>query len=513
MIASPESVLTNDVAADALTRIALLSWPDPSASDLMEDVAEAFGAFVGLPPRITLLDDGRSAALLDPVSYRQQSGVDWPVPAGALTDGASISRLFWTLIGGPFEGRYRNAAIVHDRYCVTRGRPWRDVHRMFYEAMRCGGVTAAKAKLLYYAVFRFGPRWAARDGADEAVWAAAAAGIGTADMPSLLADAQAIFQHDPDLEEIEALADARDAAPPTQEGVAENMSPATLARARLLVIPGGSGGPDDVEAVAREAALLPDFVMRCFERQAIRIVACHHSVTDVERDLAGVTPRGWDGTGKSWDDVPGTYFDDRKRVVIATIAASGRRVVPTSASGLHGSANLVVHESLHGYDYARKHRPLGDRQFLSARESDLANLGSYERQKGRAGLEESFAESGARFVADSTAMARSWSHLFGWWASSPDSLETAEPMIAATVPADDVPEPDDSSIGTARMADDGVILVDLRAEGPGGAIGHAAFRVAPDAPEYAALREHLFGSTEAVNSMDSTVPFRPMPSR
>ena len=30
---------------------------------------------------------------------------------------------------------------------------------MFYEACRCGVVAAVKAKLMYYAVFHFGPRW------------------------------------------------------------------------------------------------------------------------------------------------------------------------------------------------------------------------------------------------------------------------------------------------------------------------------------------------------------------
>jgi hypothetical protein len=30
---------------------------------------------------------------------------------------------------------------------------------MFYEACRCGGVDQKKAKLMYWAVYRFGPRW------------------------------------------------------------------------------------------------------------------------------------------------------------------------------------------------------------------------------------------------------------------------------------------------------------------------------------------------------------------
>ncbi len=35
-------------------------------------------------------------------------------PAGMRTDGASIPRFAWRLIGPPLAGRYRRAAIIHD---------------------------------------------------------------------------------------------------------------------------------------------------------------------------------------------------------------------------------------------------------------------------------------------------------------------------------------------------------------------------------------------------------------
>jgi len=55
---------------------------------------------------------------------------------------------------------YRNASVVHDVACVQRNKPWQDVHRMFYEACRDGGVGEQKAKLMYAAVYHFGPKWA-----------------------------------------------------------------------------------------------------------------------------------------------------------------------------------------------------------------------------------------------------------------------------------------------------------------------------------------------------------------
>ena len=83
----------------------------------------------------------------------------WRVPKGAIVDGASIPKALWSLIGGPFEGKYRNASIVHDWYCDVRTRLWEDVHRMFHEALLTSGVGRLQAQLMYAAVRRFGPRW------------------------------------------------------------------------------------------------------------------------------------------------------------------------------------------------------------------------------------------------------------------------------------------------------------------------------------------------------------------
>ena len=104
-------------------------------------------------------DDGREMTLVEPFAYVDPRFIRWPAPAGAVVNGASIPRPFWSLIGGPFEGRFRNASVVHDVACVERSRDWQDAHRMFYEACRCGGVAAVTAKTMYYAVFHFGPRW------------------------------------------------------------------------------------------------------------------------------------------------------------------------------------------------------------------------------------------------------------------------------------------------------------------------------------------------------------------
>src|SRR5213592_4500174 len=60
---------------------------------------------------------------------------------------------------GPFEGRYRNASVLHDVAYGDKKRPWQDCDRMFYFAMRCSGVSAVEAKTMFYALYKFGHHW------------------------------------------------------------------------------------------------------------------------------------------------------------------------------------------------------------------------------------------------------------------------------------------------------------------------------------------------------------------
>jgi hypothetical protein len=85
--------------------------------------------------------------------------LEWAVPSGAKVDGASIPRGLWTIFGAPFTGKYRKASVVHDHFCDSKTRPWEATHRAFYDAMLASGEDIVRAKLMYYAVYRFGPRW------------------------------------------------------------------------------------------------------------------------------------------------------------------------------------------------------------------------------------------------------------------------------------------------------------------------------------------------------------------
>lgn len=106
--------------------------------------------------------DGSSVELVllkNEFGYRDSKGVEWTVPAGEISDGASIPTLLWPFFGGPFSGPYRSAAIIHDYYCNIQERPWEQVHEMFLEAALKAGTGEIKAKSMYAGILYGGPRW------------------------------------------------------------------------------------------------------------------------------------------------------------------------------------------------------------------------------------------------------------------------------------------------------------------------------------------------------------------
>jgi len=74
-------------------------------------------------------------------------------------DGASIPVWAWPLIGSPFTGKFRKAAVIHDTLCAKPDRPYRDAHRLMYECCRSLGVGRVRARLIYWALLIGGSKW------------------------------------------------------------------------------------------------------------------------------------------------------------------------------------------------------------------------------------------------------------------------------------------------------------------------------------------------------------------
>ena len=85
------------------------------------------------------------------------------VPAGFVTDFASVPRIFWRLIGPPTgygrDAAYGKAAVIHDFLYFTPGtRSRQDCDDVFLEAMTDLGVSKARRTLMHLAV-RVGGGW------------------------------------------------------------------------------------------------------------------------------------------------------------------------------------------------------------------------------------------------------------------------------------------------------------------------------------------------------------------
>jgi len=132
--------------------------PEPEPAPDSATTIPQWGEFP-VKPRVELMNDGRVLKLVDNFIYIDPHEKVWIAGRNSQVDGASIPEGFWSVTGGPLTGKYRNASIIHDVECERMQEPAEAVHRMFYEACRCGGVDEEQAKVLYAAVYHFGPRW------------------------------------------------------------------------------------------------------------------------------------------------------------------------------------------------------------------------------------------------------------------------------------------------------------------------------------------------------------------
>lgn len=97
--------------------------------------------------------------LLVDYSYRDDNGTVWTAPTGTVVNGASIPRTVWSSVGGPWSGKYRNAAVIHDYLTVEKPSSSDVVHRLFLDGMLDNGVAPFRAHLMYAAVVMFGGTW------------------------------------------------------------------------------------------------------------------------------------------------------------------------------------------------------------------------------------------------------------------------------------------------------------------------------------------------------------------
>ena len=104
-------------------------------------------------------DNFRDMKLLSAFGFVDPRGVSWDVPAGYVTNGASVPWGLWNIVGGPYDGPYRDAAVIHDYYTDFKTRTWEDTHRMYYEASIARGVSETRAGVMYAGLLVGADRW------------------------------------------------------------------------------------------------------------------------------------------------------------------------------------------------------------------------------------------------------------------------------------------------------------------------------------------------------------------
>ena len=100
------------------------------------------------PLQVEVLDDGRHYRVIVPFEFASEVvEAIIRIPAGFITDFASIPRVLWALI--PPTGRYSKAAVVHDMLyqypeCLPVPVTWMQANRVLLEgmeALRVGWLT------------------------------------------------------------------------------------------------------------------------------------------------------------------------------------------------------------------------------------------------------------------------------------------------------------------------------------------------------------------------------------
>ena len=77
------------------------------------------------------------------------------IKKGFIFDGASIPKLFWSIIGSPF-GKYTASALIHDALYASELLPREDADTIFINTMVYKGVNEDKRNAMYLAVDIFG---------------------------------------------------------------------------------------------------------------------------------------------------------------------------------------------------------------------------------------------------------------------------------------------------------------------------------------------------------------------
>jgi len=112
---------------------------------------------------------GTTAHLTRSFHYTALSGIKYTCPSRMLTDGLSIPKFMWRIIGAPFASPYLAAGIIHDHLCIESHKAVAEIglleaererliaDKLFREMLLFMGCSRIKAWTMYRGV-RIGAR-------------------------------------------------------------------------------------------------------------------------------------------------------------------------------------------------------------------------------------------------------------------------------------------------------------------------------------------------------------------
>lgn len=102
----------------------------------------------GLPAIPVLLKDGSTGILVkEPIHYETPIG-NFTVPEKFLSDGCSLPRIVWRVIGHPFDMRYLREALLHDYLYRTQLVTRAQADRLLYD-MTKGKICWLRRQAIY----------------------------------------------------------------------------------------------------------------------------------------------------------------------------------------------------------------------------------------------------------------------------------------------------------------------------------------------------------------------------
>jgi hypothetical protein len=110
--------------------------------------------------------DGSFWKLQNDFSY-ENDNVKITVKSGFTTDGASIPKAFWSIVGNPLENDLLKPAIIHDGLYTIMKLSRLESDKLLKDMLLFNGTNKVKVFLVYYAVRLFGGSHWEKDTSDK----------------------------------------------------------------------------------------------------------------------------------------------------------------------------------------------------------------------------------------------------------------------------------------------------------------------------------------------------------